>query len=111
MLQGDAFVTVAGQELVQRMNVEQQERCKWTGYGYNSDQLCKLQSEWEARGIIGVEIVKSIYGYSVRYDSGLQGFGLVMRSQDIGGTLEAAIDWVKAWVAEKPDCRYGWYRK
>lgn len=86
MIKQDWMIIVAGEELVDALSAETKARCQWTGSGYASDQLCQLQREQAARGIVGVEIVYN----SVRYDSGLQGFGLLARSRDIGGTLEDA---------------------
>lgn len=111
MIKQDWMVIVAGEALVDQMTAETKARCEWTGYGYNSNQLCQLQREQASKGIIGVEIVCSMYGHSVRYDSGLQGFGLLARSRDLGGSLEAAVEFAKAWVAEAPANRYAWYRK
>lgn len=113
MVKQDWMVIVAGEKLVDEMTAETKARCEWTGYGYNSSQLCELQREQSRSGIIGAEIVQSNYGYSVRYDSGLQDFGLLAssRSKQIDGTLEAAVNWVNNWVAQSPGKRYAWYRK
>jgi hypothetical protein len=46
----------------------------------------------------------------VRYDSGLQNFALLARSCELGGTLEAAEAFARAWVAEDPERRYAWTR-
>lgn len=44
-----------------------------------------------------------MYGYSVRYDSGLQGFNLVAASRDLGGTLEAAEVYCRNWGSARAD--------
>lgn len=113
MMRQSWMIIVAGDKLVDEMSEERKARCQWTGYGYNSDQLCQLQCEQAARGIIGAEIVMSAYGCSVRYDSGLQGFGLLAssRAKQVDGTLEDAERWVKEWVAKDPTKRYAWRRK
>jgi hypothetical protein len=111
MIKQDWMVIVAGEALINALEVEQKAKCKWTGNGYASDDLCKLQRDQASRGIEGVEIVKSIYGYSVRYDSGLQNFGLLASSQGLGGTLEGATNYAKDWVAKEPSKRYAWMRK
>lgn len=107
------FHVVAGEALVSAMAAETQARCKNGAYGYDSEQLCKLQRERAGRGVLGVEIVKSNYGHSVRYDSGLQEFGLLascrLHSQ-LDGTLESAERFVCKWVAEDPANRYAWRR-
>lgn len=113
MVKQDWMVIVAGEELVDQMTAEQKAKCEWTGYGYNSQQVCALQSEHSRRGILGVEIVCSNYGHSVRYDSGLQDFGLLAgsRSKQLDGTLEDAERYAKNWVAQDPTRRYAWRRK
>ena len=42
------------------------------GEFYSSEPLCEWQRDVSRRGIVGAEIVESMYGWSVRYDSGLQ---------------------------------------
>lgn len=111
MIKQDWMIIVAGEKLVNDITAETKARCQFTGVGYNSDQLCLLQREHSSKGILGVEIVCSIYGHSVRYDSGLQGFGLLARSRDIGGTLEAAEAYCRNWVAQDTERRYAWRRK
>jgi hypothetical protein len=112
MIKQDWMTIVAGEKLVDEMTAETKSRCEFTGYGYNSSQLCVLQREQAAKGIVGCEIVVSNYGCSVRYDSGLQNFGLLAsaRSKDVDGTLEDAIKFANAWVAKDPTKRYAWYR-
>jgi hypothetical protein len=60
-----------------------------------------------------VEVICSNYGHSVRYDSGLQNFGLLAgsRSGALDGTLEDAERYATAWVAEDPTRRYAWRRR
>lgn len=108
--QPDKFTIIAGHDLIAALDAETKARCVHTGAGYASEQLCAVQREHSGRGILGAEVVESIYGHSVRYDSGLQNFGLLARSRDIGGTLEAAEAWVRRWVAEDPARRYAWMR-
>lgn len=114
MLQGPAFRIVAGLDLVEAMRAETARRIPHTGTGYQSESLCALQRERAGRGIVGAEIVESIYGYSVRYDSGVQNWGLLACTQRRGGTLdgtfEAAEQWARAWVAQDPARRYAWTR-
>ncbi len=45
MIRQDWMIIVAGDALVDAMSAEQKVRCQWTGFGYNSDQLCQLQRE------------------------------------------------------------------
>lgn len=113
MIKQDWMVIIAGNDLVEAMSAETKARCTDTGAGYASDQLCVLQREQAGRGIIGVEVVCSNYGHSVRYDSGLQNFGLLAgsRSGMLDGTLEDAVRFAIAWVAEDPTRRYAWRRR
>src|SRR6266704_6397224 len=90
MIKQDWMIIVAGHNLVAAMEAEQKAKVRWTGCGYDSDELAVLQRDHSKRGIKGVEIVQSIKGNSVRYDSGLQNFGLLATSLDLGGRLEAA---------------------
>lgn len=113
MMKQDWMVIVAGEALVDAMTAETKARCRWTGSGYASDELCILQREQSARGIHGAEIVHTNYGCSVRYDSGLQDFGLLAGSKSgmLDGTLEHAERWAREWVAKDPARRYAWRRK
>lgn len=105
-----SLIVVAGQALVDAMDAERAARCQHTGAGYNSEQLCTLQREWSGRGYLGAQIVVSNYGCSVRYDSGLQNFGLLAssRAKQVDGSLEDAIRWATEWVARDPARRYAW---
>jgi hypothetical protein len=108
------MVIVAGDVLVDALSAETKSRCEHRGSGYASDQLCALQSEQAGRGICGAEIVCSSHGYSVRYDSGLQNFGILAsgRRGDLGSnTLAEAEAWCRLWVAKDPSHRYAWRRK
>lgn len=111
MIKQDWMIIIAGNAVVDAMEVEQKATVPFNGYGYESEALCRLQSRQASRGIIGVEIVKSMHGYSVRYDSGLQNFGLLAHAQDLGGTLEGAETFVKTWVEQDQSRRYAWRRK
>lgn len=111
MIKQDWMVIVAGEPLVDAMTAEQIARVPCSGYGFESEALCQLQREQATRGIEGVEIVKSIYGHSVRYDSGLQNFSLLARSQELGGALEAAERFACNWVSQDPSRRYAWRRR
>jgi hypothetical protein len=112
MLEGNKFIIVAGLEVVEAMRAERKARCRWTGYGYDSESLCAVQRDESAKGILGAEIVVSNYGCSVRYDSGLQDFALLASSRlkQIDGTIEAAEAWCRDWVAKDPGRRYAWRR-
>ena len=113
MIKQEWMEIVAGEALVDAIAAETKAKCRWTGYGYASDDICALQQQQAARGIIGVEIVKSNYGFSVRYDSGLQNFGLVAsaRRGELDGSYEAASAFCREWVNRDAARRYAWTRK
>lgn len=106
------FEVVAGAEVVAKINNGYKD-IHWTGYGYESEALCAKQRQDAVNGFLGAEIVKSFYGYSLRYDSGLQNFGLIAKAADIGlpSTLEKATKYAKRWASHEPTKRYAWFRK
>lgn len=100
------FRIVAGKELYDSIQASKEAQVpKRNGY-YESEALCQFQRNLSRRGILEIEIVKSNYGYSVRYASGLQNWGLVRKAQELGGTLEAAEEFCREWVAQSPSNRY-----
>lgn len=106
MIKQDWMEIVAGEALVEALTAETETIA--------SGQLWALQEAQAARGILGVEIVKSMYGYCVRYDSGLQDWGILAGSrkgQQLDGSLEAAQQFCECWVSEDPTHRYAWRRK
>jgi hypothetical protein len=125
MVKQDWMIVVAGEALVDLLTLETVARCRWTGRGYASDELCILQREQSARSIVGAEVIyfpgnpqttlhpPKAPQCSVRYDSGLQDFGLLAttRSGTLNGTLEDGERWAREWVAQDPMRRYAWRRK
>jgi len=102
---------VAGQELYAQLQAEKAARVSKTPNGYDSETLCKLQQSQAGRGIVGAQIVDSLYGFSVRYDSGLQNWGLLRATRGLPKeqtTREAAIAFCEEWVARDPSHRYAW---
>ena len=68
--------------------------------------LCELQESQSKRGYLPAVLVESIYGWGVRYASGLQGHGILLRSRDSSDKSRAnAIAWGKRWAEEDPDHR------
>jgi hypothetical protein len=92
------FIIIAGRELIEQLDAE-----KATG-------LIKAQENIAQRGIRGAQLVRSMYGWSVRYDSGLQGWALLAstRSGQLDGSFKAAVEWAERWVAQDPTRRYAW---
>lgn len=108
---------VAGQEIYVALQAEKERtvpHSKKPGMSqyFESEPLCRWQSECYSRGVRGVEIVKSIYGFSVRYDSGLADFGLLASSRygQLDGTFEDAVRYATEWCNEDPARRYAWTR-
>jgi hypothetical protein len=75
---------------------------------FDSQTLVAFQIRMSGLGYIEAEIVESSYGYSVRYASGLQNFGLIFssRNREVDGTLEGAIAAAQKWQAQAPSHRY-----
>lgn len=78
---------------------------------YESKPLCQWQSDVHYRGYRGAELVKSIYGWSVRSDSGMENFCLIYSSRagQVDGTFEDAVRAAQEWVDENPGKRYVWH--
>ncbi len=72
---------------------------------YGSEALPRFQMQ---SSIIGCKLVESMYGWSVRYNSGLQNFELIASSKckQVNGTFEDAERFAKEWVAQDPTRRY-----
>lgn len=79
---------------------------------FQSGPLCRLQSEQYNRGFLGVELVQSLFGWSVRYDTGLKNFDIAAsaRHGEVDGTYSAAVAFAETWVEGDPDHRYAWVR-
>jgi hypothetical protein len=105
------MILVAGAELYAELQAEKRALVEENARGFNSEQLCVLQRKVAGRGIVGAQIVKSMYGFSVRYDSGLQEWGLIRPSRGLPEserTLAAAEQFCREWVAADPTRRYAW---
>lgn len=76
----------------------------------DSEALSRYQTG--ARSAIPAEIVKSIYGWSLRYASGVQGFSLIAsaRQGSLDGTYDAAVAAAHKWVGTHTD-RYVFVRE
>ena len=75
--------------------------------------LCELQESQSERGYLPAELVKSMYGWTVRYASGLQGHGFLLSWRKLGRIMSRAeaIAWGTAWANEDPDNREFYARK
>jgi hypothetical protein len=80
---------------------------------FDSEALCRFQLSQANKGIIAAILVKSIYGWTVRYDSGLQDFAIIAgtRSGQLDGSLEDAERYAREWCARDPERRYAYRRE
>jgi hypothetical protein len=95
MLNTTHFVKIAG---TNSWDDEMRERIA------NGENLCQLQEEFSDRGHRSISLVRSLYGWYLRYTSGLQDRGIVLHNR---GSLSKAevVEWGRAWVAEDPQHR------
>ena len=73
---------------------------------YDSETLCAFQRKMSEEGYLEAEIIQSLYGHSIRYASGLQNFGLIHTSRELGGTYDGAVEAAKRWQSADPTRRY-----
>lgn len=102
---------VAGAVLYEKLREEKRNTIPQNAAGYfESESLCRLQVQRANRGILGATLVLSMYGWSVRYDSGLQNFGLIAscRCGMLDGSLQMAEEFCRKWVAADPERRYAY---
>lgn len=105
------MVLIAGAEVYERMHAERKALMVGAPeYGQGrSEYLCRAQAKQAGQGYMGAQIVRSMYGFSVRYDSGLQDWGLLRSARGSSDTsLEAAEQFCRDWVAQNPERRYAW---
>jgi hypothetical protein len=97
------FIIIAGRELSEALDAEKRNT-------KGGEDLCRVQEAQASRGIQGAQLVRSMFGWSVRYDSGLQGWGLLASSRQgtLDGSLRAAVEWAEDWAAQAPTHRYAW---
>jgi len=69
-----AFLLLAGED---NLRAQRTNERALMAQGYNLPQA----QERERSGVIGIHLVRSLYGWSVRYASGLQNFGLIRPSR------------------------------
>src|SRR3979490_91481 len=76
---------------------------------FESDSLCRWQSEVFQRGFRGACLSETIFGWSVRSDTGLENFRILAghRSGELpNATKEQALEGARNWQAEAPTLRY-----
>lgn len=74
----------------------------------DSASLCRHQVSASSLGFTEAEIVRSNYGFSLRYASGLCNFGLIRsaRNREVDGTFEGALAAAEEWVSQNPTRRW-----
>ena len=94
---------IAGEETWNKLQAEKIMKVRKSERGYNSRELIILQGEWSSRGVLGAELVQSMHrNWTLRYDSGIQNWGIIAADMTKGEVIEYAI----AWVAMDPSHRY-----
>lgn len=98
---------IAGLAVAVVLNAER-EKLPRGAHGFASDALCDWQVAVARRGYREAELVKSIYGWSVRAASGLENFALLAscRASQVDGSFEDAVRWARAWAAQDPARRW-----
>ena len=69
--------------------------------------LCSNQIQAHSAGFQEARLVKTIFGYSVRYASGLDNFAVLFGGRMMGRhvSYQEALQWGKDWVDAKPEYR------
>lgn len=72
---------------------------------YESEALCRAQ---ESSSVTAARVVKTIYGHSLRYASGLDGFAIVasFRTNEWVESLKLVEHYAEYWQAQAPTRRY-----
>jgi hypothetical protein len=79
----------------------------------NGESLTSIQEDQHARGRRSAEVVPTVYGWSVRHGSGLDGFNLMFGYRKGDGHLsyEEALNLARGWQEEDPANREVFVRK
>src|SRR5258706_10414503 len=101
-----------GQDVRDTLDAERAKCCvaskRYPGC-FESDSLCAWQSEVHQRGFRGAQLCETIFGWSVRSDTGLDNFRILAGHRDgalPNATKEQALAWAQEWQAERPNHRY-----
>jgi hypothetical protein len=108
-----SIVVVVGQGVAAALDAEKASLPRGFHPGtFASEPLCAWQREVHARGFRDVELVQSVYGWSVRSGTGLENFALLASSRagQVDGSYEDALRWATKWCADSPERRYAWRR-
>lgn len=105
MLNNEHFVLLAGNP--GKWDDEIRARCKQNSGLFESEGLCKVQASQHARGRRSACLQRTMYGWSVRLDSGLDDRQILYggRHSSVDRSQEAAIAFGIAWANEDPQNR------
>lgn len=94
--------------LAKSLAVSRDNAAPMRGGGRDSAALCDWQMQISQLGILEAELVLSNYGWSVRYASGLQNFGLIAssRNKQVDGTYADALRAAREWAERDLSRRY-----
>jgi len=113
MLNNNAFVVLAGNP--SKWDEEIRTRCAPGGVSgtFKSEDLCSMQIDQHHRGRRSAELVTTIYGYSVRMASGIDGRAILFGGRSLGRKVsrEEAIEFGKKWANESLETREFYARK
>lgn len=70
---------------------------------FESNKLCAMQRSQSARGRTEADLGRSMYGWTLRYASGLQGWSIIFASRNHNPAT--ALAEALRWVAVNPECR------
>ena len=104
MLDPKRFTILAGESVVDTLRAENAslENLDPLRFDFN-EELCALQRRQSNRGYVPAHLVKSMYGWTLRYASGLQGFSIITR---LGKDFDTAVEGAREWASDAPDHRY-----
>lgn len=112
-LQADAAVhVVAGVDVFNAISAEVAAKCPRHPNGrFIAAEVAVIHAQQAIRGFLGAQLCRDIYGWGLRYDSGLQGFAIIASGREIKdgcGLLEDAEALARRWCAADPLFRYAW---
>lgn len=110
MTKASVIKVVAGQHVADKiaaLKLTMVAPSKYIPDCFDSESLCRFQRQMSAEGYLEAQIIKSSYGYSVSYASGLQNWAMLLRSRDSADkSYERALKFAIEWQAEDSNRRY-----
>lgn len=105
------WVIVVGTDVEKSLQMDKLSRVPLVDHPpgcFESEPLCQWQADKHAQGYACCVLQPTIYGWSVRAQSGLDGFAILagVRSGELDGSLDSAVRWARAWCAQFPARRH-----